>query len=213
MPRILSAEEVADFRSRLCRAAAKRFVAEGPAGVSMRRLAEDLGCSPTTPYRYFRDKDEILATVRAEAFDQFAAALERAYESRQDPVERAGAVGEAYIRFARTHSQSYRLMFDLIQPDEGKYPELARAAARARRTMSRHVEGLIEAGLLEGDPILLAHVFWSAIHGLVVLDLAGKLCGGPSFDAIYGETMRLLTRGAQPPARHDRRAPTRRKQT
>ena len=43
----------------------------------MRQLADDLGCSPMTPYRYFRDKDAILAAVRAAAFDRFAAALRR----------------------------------------------------------------------------------------------------------------------------------------
>ncbi len=41
----------------------------------MRQLAAELGCSPMTPYRYFKDKDEILAAVRAAAFDRFSEAL------------------------------------------------------------------------------------------------------------------------------------------
>ena len=47
----------------------------------MRQLAAELGVSPMTPYRYFEDKDDILAAVRANGFNRFAEALERAYEA------------------------------------------------------------------------------------------------------------------------------------
>ena len=45
----------------------------------MRQLAAELGVSPMTPYRYFEDKDAILAAVRTRAFDRFAEALELAF--------------------------------------------------------------------------------------------------------------------------------------
>ena len=44
----------------------------------MRQLAAELGVSPMTPYRYFEDKDDILAAVRANGFNRFAEALETA---------------------------------------------------------------------------------------------------------------------------------------
>ena len=66
-------------------------------------------------------------------------------------------------------------MFDMRQSDEGKYPELEQAAERARRTMTRHIGPLVEAGLLKGDPNVLGHVYWTVIHGAVTLQLAGKL--------------------------------------
>jgi AcrR family transcriptional regulator len=65
MLRILSETEVADFRERLCAAAERLFAAEGPGGVTMRQLAAELGVSPMTARRHFRDKSEILAAVRA----------------------------------------------------------------------------------------------------------------------------------------------------
>ncbi|MBP2471382.1 AcrR family transcriptional regulator [Crossiella equi] len=46
-------------------AAAVAIVAEeGLAGVSMRRVAERLACSPMALYRHVRDKDELVALVR-----------------------------------------------------------------------------------------------------------------------------------------------------
>lgn len=205
MPRVLTEEDVTEFRSRLCEAARRRYAADGETGVSLRRLASDLGVSATTPYRYFHDKDEILAALRADAFDRFAASLERAFASRSDPVERSVAVGEAYVAFAFGDPDSYRLMFDLNQPDSDRYPELARAAGRARRTMTAHTEALQAAGLIEGDPALVGRVYWATLHGLIVLELAGKLEGGPDFRRVHREAMRILWRGARSAARTQRR--------
>src|SRR5262249_10886136 len=151
-------------------------------GVSMRQLADALGCSPMTPYRYFRNKDAILAAVRAAAFDRFADALEAATGRAWGDLRAAAqATGEGYVQFALKEPEAYRLMFDLSQPHPERYPELVRATGRARRLMSASLEGLVKAGIFEGDPQLLGHVFWATLHGLVVLHLAGKLPAKPDF--------------------------------
>ncbi len=94
MPRTLSAEQVEKFRARLCEVAQHRFATQGRDAVSMRQLADALGCSPMTPYRYFRNKDEILAAVRTAAFDRFAAALEEAAAQARGDLRGRVVVGE-----------------------------------------------------------------------------------------------------------------------
>ena len=198
MPRNLSSAEVDAFRTRLCAVAQKRFAKQGVDGVSMRQLAEALGCSPMTPYRYFRNKEEILAAVRAAAFDRFASALEEAARKTRGGLRAGGqAMGEAYIRFALGDPDAYRLMFDLSQPHPDRYPELVRASARARHMMSAALEALVKAGIFVGDAQLLGYVFWATMHGLVVLHLAGKLPKKPDFRTIQREAMRLLVAGAR----------------
>jgi AcrR family transcriptional regulator len=198
MPRNLSRADVDAFRARLCAVAQKRFAKDGVEGVSMRQLADALGCSPMTPYRYFRNKEEILAAVRAAAFDRFAAALEDAAAKTRGDLRAGGqAMGEAYIRFALSDPDAYRLMFDLSQPHPDRYPELVRASARARQMMSAALEALVKAGIFAGDPQLLGCVFWATMHGLVVLQLAGKLPKEPDFKTIQQEAMRLLVAGAR----------------
>src|SRR5215470_6014158 len=170
MPRILSTAEVEAFRTRLCGAAERLFAEHGPDGVSMRQLADALGCSPMTPYRYFRDKDDILAAVRAAAFDRFSDVLEEAARKAGDDPRAAGeATGEAYVRFALSDPDAYRLMFDLSQPHPDRYPDLVRASSRARQWMSAAMVRLVNAGVFSGDPELLGYVFWATLHGLVVL--------------------------------------------
>jgi AcrR family transcriptional regulator len=197
MPKNLSSAKVEAFRVRLCDAAERRFAKHGVDGVTMRQLADELGCSAMTPYRYFRDKDEILAAVRAAAFDRFADAMEKAARIGGDAAAKARAVGVAYIRFALRDQRAYRLMFDLSQPDQDRFPELLRASTRARRTMTGFVERMVEECVLAGDPEILGQLFWAASHGLVVLHLAGKLSGKTGFRALHGQMMRLLVRGAR----------------
>src|SRR3954467_15223150 len=112
MPRVLTETDVADFRDRLCAAAERLFAEKGLDGVTMRQLAAELGVSPMTPYRYFRDKEDILATVRANGFTRSAEALEQARDRTPgDARAKSAAVGSAYLDFAFQHPNTYKLMF------------------------------------------------------------------------------------------------------
>jgi AcrR family transcriptional regulator len=192
MPRALSPSEIEDFRDRLCEAATRIFAEKGADGFTMRQLATELSVSPMTPYRYFKDKDDILAAVRARAFDQFAETLENAYDSGSTPGERSLAVGRGYETFARNHPEAYKLIFDVSQPSEQNYPDLVRAGQRARRTLTRHLEGLRDAGLIKGDPLLIGTVVWSAMHGALMLQLAGKLPPEYDFARIRDEIFGII---------------------
>lgn len=170
MPRTLSPADLEAFRSRLCDVAEKHFAARGPDGVTMREMADALGVSSMTPYRYFKDKDAILAAVRTRAFNRFAAAMEAARQTKGRP-------GNAYVEFALAHPAAYRMMFDVSQPTYADYPELVAAMDRARLTMGGGLRELAAAGSFQGDVQLTAYVFWSAMHGAVMLELAGLLDG------------------------------------
>ena len=182
MPRNLTDADVAHFRDRLIDVAEMRFAEHGPEAVTIRQLAAALGVSPMTPYRYFKDKDAILAAARARAFDRHAQALEEAYaRTRGDRVAQSNAIGAAYLRFALEHPAAYKLMFDLHQECASDYPDLVRASERSRATMTAHLRDLGAAGLFAGDPDLVGHMYWAALHGPIMLQLSGML--GPDLDA------------------------------
>jgi AcrR family transcriptional regulator len=200
MPRVLTETDVADFRGRLCAAAERLFAEKGPDAVTMRQLAAELGVSPMTPYRYFQDKDDILAAVRTNGFNQFAAALEKARDGAKSARAKAAAVGDAYVRFAFEHPHTYKLMFDLNQPvGESEYPELAEAGRRANVTMSAWVRDQIAAGEMVGDPEAIGAMFWAATHGVVVLEMAGKLPAGAARD-LHHQISATLAKGLKPGA-------------
>ena len=177
MPRYLTDKDIADFRTQLCKVATERFARFGYEGVTMRQLAEALGCSPKTPYRYFKDKADILATVRAQAFAKFADALEAA--SRGPTAERGRRTSEAYLNFALKNPHAYRIMFDLEAPIDEKHPELGPQAERAARYITRGAEEMAKAGMIGDDPALFGWSMWAAIHGTVMLHQAAMLKEGP----------------------------------
>ena len=197
MPRVLSDTDVADFRERLCEAAERLFAERGPDAVTMRQLATELGVSPMTPYRYFEDKDDILAAVRTNGFNRFAEALEVARSTHSGARAVGEAVGEAYIDFALSNPHAYKLMFDFNQPNVDKYPELVTAGLRAQKTMTAYVEDALKEGLMAGDPQQLGMMFWAAIHGTVILELAGMLPPGGSRQLFKGLNAALM-RGVRP---------------
>ena len=100
MPRILTETDISGFREKLCETATRLFIERGPEHFNMRLLASEMGVSAMTPYRYFRDKDEILSLIRARAFTRLADQLEQALEIPGPLPERGAAVSRAYIRFA-----------------------------------------------------------------------------------------------------------------
>ena len=184
MPRYLTEQDIADFRNELCKVATERFAKHGYEGVTMRQLAEALGCSPKTPYRYFKDKADILATVRAQAFAKFADTLEKAAEGGKDPAERGRLTSEAYISFALKNPHAYRIMFEIEAPVDENHPELGPAAARAARYITRGAEQLAAAGIIDVDPRLFGWTMWAGMHGIVMLHQSGMLAHGPDHKAL-----------------------------
>jgi AcrR family transcriptional regulator len=206
MPKTLSPDDIQQFREAMRRVAENAFATRGAEGVTMRELARELGCSAMTPYRYFRDKDEILAMVRAAAFNRFAVRLEAAAKTATETDH--SVVSEAYVAFALDEPHAYRLMFDLAQ-QASDYPELATASQRAWRMLGTHFERLVEAGILEGDPQLIGYAYWASLHGFTMLALANQLplpqaqqpAGAdntPTREAVFAQIRRMLWRGAQP---------------
>jgi hypothetical protein len=61
--------------------------------------------------------------------------------------------------------------------------------------MTRHLEALAAAGKFDGDAGLVGHMFWSALHGPIMLAFSGKLT--PAYDArrVIAALMQALQRG------------------
>ncbi len=179
MPKVLSPEDIASFRERLCDIAEEKFAALGPEGVTLRDLASAMGVSPMTPYRYFADKDAILAAVRARGFKRFSEAMEAA--ESQAGKKKGAFTGGAYVNWALKNPAAYRLMFDTQQPTATQYPELVEAMARSREMMTAYWRRMKAEGRFKGDVDLAGRLMWSAQHGAVMLEMAGLL--QPPLDA------------------------------
>ena len=171
----LTDEQIAEFKLQLVVVATRLFAKNGYAGVTMRAIAKELNCSPMKAYRYFGDKNEIFAMVRIAAYRAFGESQKNAYFSRDNVLERLTELGKAYYRYAAENPLQYRLMFELFQPDPVGYPELQEAETAAMDPLRTVIAEMVAQQTFHGDVDVLTHVFWSAVHGVVSLNLAGKL--------------------------------------
>ena len=156
----------------------------GPEAVVLREATRMVGVVPNAAYRHFADRDELLAAVCAAAMrelaDRMAAGIARVPGPRGDPGaarERLGAVGVAYLEFAREEPGLFATAFALPQqhayggPDDGTGPE--RTPLDYLRAV---LDELADAGVLDRqrrDGI--EYPIWSAVHGLAVLTGPGPL--------------------------------------
>jgi AcrR family transcriptional regulator len=160
-----------NLKEALIRAALELIAEKGPAGFTFADAARWAGVSPAAPYRHFRDRDELLADVARRGFEQFAAALEAAWDGgRPDPMTGFERTGKAYLAFARTEPSYYSAMFEAGVPLEAS-PELTAAGDRAFAVIRAASERLIEqmpAGRRPPALMMALHI-WSMSHGIASL--------------------------------------------
>lgn len=194
MPKILTPNDVLQFRRRLCDLALKAFSEQGVEGVSLRGLAAAAGCSRTTPYRYFKNKADILAAVRQAEFQRMAEVIEQVARSESDPSQRLVALARTYMEFAMERPDAYRVMYSVTQKDEQSYPELVKQIKRTQQPMVDAAHEAIKSGSIQGDPINIVHVLWAGLHGLVSLHLSDKLHMGRDVEELAEVMIRSLGR-------------------
>lgn len=197
-PRTRSPAEVAAFRDQLCKAATRLYAEQGYDGVTMRRLASECGCSAMTPYRYFANKDEIFDAVRNEAFRRFGQRMQAVVERHVDPLECLRAQGREYVAFAREEPHTYRIMFELSQGDVAPTEESETAFMMGWQLLLDTIQRAIDAGYIEGEPLLLAHTCWVSLHGCLALHLSGKLRKGLDLEDLMEPLLDHFFRGAAP---------------
>jgi AcrR family transcriptional regulator len=191
----LTDEQIAEFKRQLVEVATRLFAKNGYAGVTMRAIAREMNCSPMKAYRYVGHKEEIFAMVRIAAYRAFGASQKNAYFSRDNLLERLTELGQAYYHYAAENPLQYRLMFELFQPDPVGYPGLQEAQAEALEPLRTVIAELVNAGTFKGNVDVLTHVFWSAVHGVVSLNLAGKLGKRVDSKEVEKEVNKAIFRG------------------
>jgi AcrR family transcriptional regulator len=154
-------------RQEILVSARELFLREGYARFSMRKLAGAVGCVPGTLYLYFRDKDELLATLVEESFEYLMAELEALREDA-DPLRVLKGIMRAYVDFGLANPNHYYFAFMLRRTRrlEEARPRPHRSYVLLRRTVAAG----IERGLLRPIDLEVAtQGVWTAMHGVTSL--------------------------------------------
>jgi AcrR family transcriptional regulator len=178
-----------DLTLRMIDEGARILAEEGPAGLSLRRLAAVCGTSTMSVYTRFGDKPRLLAAMHREGFTRLGARLQ---VTADDPLTTLARLGRAYRLAALESRHLYGLMFGTLPPEVTLDDEDRQAAAATYSPLVEGVREAVIAGVLAGDPDRIALHLWVVAHGLVSLELSGQLpLSADETEQAYDEALAL----------------------
>jgi AcrR family transcriptional regulator len=163
-------ETKTNLRQEILDAAREMFVNEGYANVSMRKIADKIGYSPTSIYLYFKDKTDLLHQICEESFAQLTRNISSIQNLSANSLEKLRMGMREYINFGLKHPSHYEIVFILpIQsPVEGDYE--SSQGKIAFETLRRGVADCVNDKLLKNyDVDLISQTLWAGLHGVTSL--------------------------------------------
>ena len=179
-------------------AAARDLIQEkGYEGLTIRKLAKRMECSPMALYSYFADKQALLTALALEGFEKLAKRLDSTV--RRDPLTALRKILPDYIAYAEENPMEYRILFLSVET-LGEL-KLTRQDLQERnpafRALFKCVEMCVKAGVIEGDAFAVSTVLWTAAHGAAALLITARNFPFGSRRLYAEEVVATILRGVQ----------------
>jgi AcrR family transcriptional regulator len=205
MARPTKKQQLANLPEIIKEAAWRQITVSGASSLSLRGIARELGITAPAIYNYFPDRDTLVTALIIDAFSSFGDRQLVARDAFAGPgreLERLRATGLAYRQWAIDHPYRYLLIFGnpvpgYKPPIEELKPVMMRSLSALKSCIAElHALGWIDLTeiprpQLEPDQCFcslpentdsdmlgvyaVALLIWSRVHGLVSLEIAGKL--------------------------------------
>jgi AcrR family transcriptional regulator len=195
MPRPATYDQ--DTREALLRAAGQILTEEGPAALTMRRLAAEVTATTSAIYALFGSKQEVLRAMYRQGFEGLARRLGEVDED--DPLGRVRALGLAYRRAARERPHLYQVMFACPVPEFAPSDEDSALSLSTLMTLREAVADAVRARAIHGDTETITVGLWGVVHGLTSLELSGALEVETTADSVWEATLSATLAGLSVP--------------
>jgi AcrR family transcriptional regulator len=176
--------------------AAERLVGEGgPAALSVRVVADEVGTTTRAVYSVFGSKAGLLAGLAVRLFELLSQAIDDV-ELTDDPVaDVVTASIDGFRRVALTHSSLYSLVFLRVVPDlelGADFHAVADAAfGRLQALVARAADGRLTAPELAD----VAGMIHALTEGLATMELRGALGPADRAERLWRSSLEALLQG------------------
>jgi AcrR family transcriptional regulator len=164
--------------------------------VSIEAVVEAVDCTPPALYYYFPSKERLLLEVCRRQYQRFAEAMEAQIPAGGNAIDELVARGHAYLDWAVTHPEHYRILF---MTPAGSPSTVSDADPRQAAGMAELIDnlerGMAEGSFKPGDPLLMALMLWSVVHGMASLAVANPALPKDLAHAVVEATGRLVIGG------------------
>ena len=134
----------------------------------MRAVAKRVGVTHRALYRWYADRDALVAALAAEGFVRMAASVRASVARAAGPAASAAFV-EAYVRYSLSESALYRLAMSADRKSLATHRELG---AAAKDLVAASLETFGGLGKQARDHVV---AMWSLLHGVHELYSGGLL--------------------------------------
>jgi len=172
MPR--EKQRTPELRDRVLHAAVAMLADEGFAGFTTRKVAHGASTSIPAVYELFGDKAGLVREILFEGFRRLHAQLSRLDET-DDPQADLARLIDGFRSFVRANPVLAHVMFGRPFADFDPGERDAAAQASLNSQFVRCVRRCVDAGVIAGDPIDVAHVLLALAQGLLAQETAGWL--------------------------------------
>ena len=158
-----------ELRAATLSAARDLIKEEGYEGLTLRKLAQRMQCSPMALYTYFADKQALLTALALEGFEKLAKRHEST--SRREPLSALRKIMLDHIAFAEENPTEYRILFlsERLAAVVKKTRQEIQENNPAFRLLFQCVQSCLEARVLRGDAFAISTTALTAAHGAASL--------------------------------------------
>lgn len=158
-----------DLRAQLTEATRALVEERGPDHVSVSEACRRAGVSTAAPYRHFRDREEMIASVAAEGMIRhFQEMLDALKPHPPGSVARITALGRVYVGFALREPGVFRLIFG-SKHDEDVMRMVDENEVRPFEVVQEEVAAVLGRDSIDADVARRAFQLWTFVHGLSFL--------------------------------------------
>jgi AcrR family transcriptional regulator len=177
-------------RDRIFAAARALFDKDGVEGLSMRRLAAQVGITPMAIYKHFPDKAALMDALMLDGFAHWEARV-RAIR-RKEPLAWLKAQMEEILEFALNEPHRFEAAFLLPASQARRYPtDFAEGRSPAVNLAYAHIRQAQAQGKLDNTPAFDMVLTLSGLaQGLVSMHRAGRFVSEAEFRKAYRRIMR-----------------------
>ncbi len=177
-------------RDRIFTAAKALLAQEGLSGLSIRKIARDVGLSPMAVYRHFADKEAIINALMQDgigAWEDRVMAIEAS-----DPLIWLDDQMNAFLAFALDEPHRFDAAFFLPASKARQFPEdFAAGRSKGVGLMIAHIEMAQRSGRIDTTPALdIALTLVALAQGMVSMHRARRFSTDEQFQSLFRATLR-----------------------
>jgi TetR/AcrR family transcriptional regulator len=186
-------------REQILDAARKLLLKDGLTHTSVNRIAKKAELSIGSIYFYFKNKEEIFASLQREGLEILHSNILAATEKLENPEEKLQQCARIYFQFTEDHSDYFDVINYFLSSSQIFFSDgIKKSIDDEGVKILRYMEGIVVEGIRkkmfqESRPGNFAVFFWASIHGLVqVRKLRQTVVESDNFTAFYQYSVNKL---------------------